>query len=938
MWKGKFKYAATPLVLISLLLPACAGHQRLEQGLEPVVFLPQLNFELEDFIGEKIWALGFYGDDRFTGDGVGFLVLDFHMLMVDEKLPDHSFARLDGDLPAYDMNGAQILVYGEVKDFAQTYNVFTLLPTSLITVEKYSILTPPQEVTGTAQRLSSSLFAGELFLKTTKVLAQEDAAKGTRAGKCDRALILSGGIDANNKYKRFKNNVIGKHKKLKGLDFTDKQIEVFYGDGRPINVEEKNIVDNKASKPEIQRILGKYKGDMPASCTLVLFVTGHGTGYSERQGYYGARPAFSGETGKTYSENTFKIDLKNKVYREDGYVNPKTGECWRLRKDKKTNVLTLCKLEGGKWVYKGEDKDKDGKISEKETGQDLDGNPRTNIGCSEDDLGSWQYTNNEWDTDRDGTKDVKARWDKTDKKYVVERLKKDGSWGKMGEDTNGDFVIDAKDGGIDWNLDGDRNDQIGFHEGINLWGNEVLWDYELAEMLKPLHERGIHIVVEMAQCFGGGFIPNLRGIVDKIVTFSSENTTHCNRIDTAGKAYAVDEEAFVENLAGIDLESWDKAFEKAKEADNLVWKATGSRPKTKNNHSKWEKPTITTESFFQENNGEYTLRLKIPQDLKDKVYDMEIFFGLQKPRWDKGEVLQLPEGLTKEEIAGGIKIKSTKPFPLTTLEFKIKGARNAESMRIHLTDKEHKNLGYIMPEKIPWPKYTRSPKIKNCAEMLGGTTGWEAYYEGKTLEIPRSKYMEFMINDLNIYITSTDPSVTEEMRECARKLLDFLKHAASETDRQWIADIYMDSYFAGWGRAQGTLPPYLPHPPLLPAENVLSAPVSIKTESIRDESGCRNTLTISYGGRDLTGGDNLVTNVSLVISQVKQFVDESGVVTTLPVTTIVWCEDSGAISTKHYQKSVSLQVGCGETYHISFTATNQDGQTVTTTRTITTAK
>lgn len=941
MLKGKFKYVAVTLLVISLLLPGCAGQEELEQKLEPVVLLPQLNFELEDFIGKKVWVLGFYGDDRFTGDGIGFLVLDFHMLIVDEKLPDHSFARLDGDLPPYDMNGAEILVYGEVKDFAQTYNVFTLLPTPLITVEKYNILIPPEEI---ARQGLSPFFTEGSFFQAKKALAQEGAA-GTKAKPCDRALIISGATDASDNYKRFKDNVIGKYKKLKELDFSPKQIDVFYNDGNAINVDGTNIVDDKASKQKIKKTLEDYKKEMSASCTLVIFVTGHGTGYNEDQGWDGAKPAFAGEPGTTYSENETKIDLKKKVYTLHFWRN-KRGEWWWVHTEKKTHILRLYKKErkgeDWHWVLKGWDRNGDGWMSEKETGEDIDGDgDKDNAGWSEATLlpSAWRHKNNEWDTDGDGTKDVRATWDGT--KYIVERRVKEDKewkWKGMGEDKNGDFVIDAADGGIDWNLDGDKNDRIGFHEGINLWGNEVLWDYELAEMLKPLHDKGIHILVEMAQCFGGGFIDNLKGIVDKIVTFTDEETKHRNRMDATKKLYAADEKAFVENLAGIDLESWDKAFKKAKEADTQKWKSEGKKPERKNIYSEWKTPLVPTESFFQENNGEYTLRLKIPESLKDKVYDIEIFFGLQKPRWDKGEVLQLPEGFSKEESAGGIKIKSTKPFPLATLEFKIKGARNAESMRIHLTDNEHKNLGYIMPEKIPWPVYTRSPKIKDCAEMLGGRTGWEHYNEGKALEIPRSKYMEFMIHDLNIYIRSTAPSVTEEMKECARKLLDFLKHAASETDRQWIADIYMDSYFAGWGRAQGTLPPYLPHPPLVPAENVLSAPVFIKAESIRDESGCRNTLTISYGGRDLTGGDNLVTNVFLVISQVKQFVDESGGVTTLPVETLVMIEDSGAISTKHYQKSVSLQVGCGETYHISVTATNQDGQTVTTTRTITTAK
>lgn len=898
MWKSKFRYVAIILVLLSFLL-GCAGPREAEQELDSVVLLPQLNFELEDFIGKKISALGFYGDARFTGDGVSFLVLDFYRLIVDEKLPNDSFARLDGDLPTYDMNGAELLVYGEVKDFGQTYNVYTILPTPLITVERYHIVTPPQEVGGGTQNLSS-LFAGLSLSPATTVLAQGAVATGTEAKDCDRALIISGGVDANNNYVRYKDNIVGKYKKLKELGFTDNQTGVLYNDGSALNVTGTNIVDDKASKQNIKDILEKHKDEMEASCTLTIFVTDHGTGYNEGQGYHGARPAFCGETGKTYPENQFKIDLKRKVYKDSVWTNP-NGEVWWVHIDKETNKLQLYKKEGGQWVLKGEDSDGDGRVTEAETGQDIDGDGDTDdVGWSAAALGAWQHRNNEWDTDGDGTSDVRARWDGT--KYVVERLK-DGEWKKMGEDTNDDHVIDNADGGIDWNLDGDTNDQMGFHEGINLWGDEVLWDDEFAEMVKPLHDKGIHIVIEMAQCFAGGFIENLKGIVDKIVTFSGEDTKHWNRDDGHGGYYAADEKAFVDNLSGIDLESWNEAFDKAKEADRQRWEAEGSKPGEENDYEKWEKPLIETESTFREKNGEYRLRLKIPEDLKDKVYDIEISFGLQKPRWDKGEVLQLPEGFSEEEIAGGIKIKSTNPFPLTILEFKLRGATNAESIRIHITDKEHRNLGYIMPEKLPWPVYTRSAEIRDWAEILGLYTGTEDYIDGITVQIPRSDYIEFMISRLNVYLGSTDPSITEEMKEGIEKLVEFLDEA-SYSDCQWAADIYMDSYFEAQKAA-------------MPPSDVLLVSFAAGAESVRDESGCRSTLMISFDGRDLTDGDCLVTQV---------IVEVNGE---------LW-HDSGTVSTVHYQNSVGGQVGCGETFNIEVIATNEKGQTATSTGSITT--
>jgi len=105
MWKSRFKYIVAALLLVSFLLSGCTGQGKPRD----VVSLITLNFELEDFIGKKIWTSGFYGDGSFTGDGVGFLVTDFDMLIVNEKLPDHRFARLDGELPPYDMSGEAII-------------------------------------------------------------------------------------------------------------------------------------------------------------------------------------------------------------------------------------------------------------------------------------------------------------------------------------------------------------------------------------------------------------------------------------------------------------------------------------------------------------------------------------------------------------------------------------------------------------------------------------------------------------------------------------------------------------------------------------------------------------------------------------------------------------------------------------------------------------
>lgn len=691
------KFFAVILFLISL--PSVSAVQaELPEGLDPVLNLAELDFEFKEFLGKKVWVMGYYGDNRFTGDGVGFLVRDFHLLQVDEELPPHSFARLDGKIPPYSENGAEILVFGRVKDFGKTYNAFTTKPTPLVTVEEYYILTPPKLKQMSKNNRSKQFFTEKNFFRTELAFADGEPSKGTKASPCDRALVISGGIDDNNNKKRYKDNLIAKYKRLKELGFTDDQIDIVYNDGDAINVDGKNIVDSKATKENIKEIVEKYKKEMNPSCTLVLLVTDHGAGYSPAQGYHGARPAYTGDLGGvTYPEGTFTVDLTIKVGRLIIFKNKKK-EVWKIQEDAGTGRMKLYKKVRGKWVEKGEDTNDDGKVDEEETGQDMNGDGILNGGIDEIHLGEEKYRSNSFDTDRDGQDDVRTRWD--GEKFIIE-IFKDGEWKKVGEDKNGDYIIDEEDGGVDWNGDGDTNDSIGFREGINLWGKDILWDDELADMLKELQDAGIHIMVEMSQCFSGGFIGNLAGIVEKIVTATGEDRKYRNKSDSNGMPYNAFQAGFLSDLDGIDRDSWNKAFDAGVDEDNQGWIRDGKDPEEKNTPSKWEKPHIKTKSTFIEDNGDYTFTIEIPKELEDKVYDIEIFFGLQKPRWKKGKVSDLPEGSTQENIPGGVKIKSDKPLK-PPIKFKAKGAKNAESIEIHLTDKEHKNLGNITPVKVPY--------------------------------------------------------------------------------------------------------------------------------------------------------------------------------------------------------------------------------------------
>jgi hypothetical protein len=201
---------------------------------------------------------------------------------------------------------------------------------------------------------------------------------------------------------------------------------------------------------------------------------------------------------------------------------------------------------------------------------------------------------------------------------------------------------------------------------------------------------------------------------------------------------------------------------------------------------------------------------------------------------------------------------------------------------------------------------TPSPEIENCAETLGYDTGLEDCQDGIFPDIATTDYVEFTEYRLNTFLLSPDSYLNEAKRECAQDLTEFLDEAV-ESDQEWAANIFVDSYLEAQETCQAEI---------IETE-VLGVGLEASAQSVRDASGCRSTLTISFTGQDLTGGSYLVTNVVLKVNGV------------------VW-RDSGTISTTYYQNAVSQQVGCGETFNIEVIATNQYGLTATASKSITT--
>ncbi len=695
--------------------------------LETSLALNQLFFEYTDRIGEKVWVLGFFGNLRINDDGAAFLVDNMLHLDVDEVLHHHSFARLDGLLPPEDWQGNLVLVYGEISDYATVSGTTTIQPTPLITVEKFefinafeqqnswtnTLLSPdvaPENVQSSQKgKLESSLLSSTDFYSPQKLNTMNNINKkiaGTQAQDCDRVVIISGGVDESNNHARYRDNVVAKYNKMKEFGFTDDQIEIFYNNGTAINVNGVNVVDEKSDRAKITEHFEQLAASMPASCTLSVFVTDHGTGYNPAKGYAGARPALTGvesTTGALYDENTFIFDARAKTYRATASFVFRRNK-WFFTKDGEGN-MRIYKWEGSAWKFKGTNANGDDIISETELGgEDLNGDGDATdsdyglpVSVLEARLvGDRKFQSNSWDTDGDGTTDVRLRHDGS--RFVVERLD-GGEWKEMGRDTNGDFFIDIIDGGVDWNLDGDKADQIGFHEGINLWGSEVLWDDEFANTIKPLSDKGIHTMMEMVSCFSGGFIPNLEGLVENIYTGSSEETPHYNRKNAEEKYFATDEISFLDNLEGIDTDSWNVAADAATVADDVLAVAQGA---TKNIHVHAQTPRFDTASIYESTSvaNEYLIQLDLPDELIGEIYDYEFIFGLQKPRWtDVTFPSGLPTDQQTEEAPGGIRVFSDNPIAdeqILTINASGIVLTAEDQIRIEYTDINHVRVGYTM--------------------------------------------------------------------------------------------------------------------------------------------------------------------------------------------------------------------------------------------------
>jgi hypothetical protein len=95
----------------------------------------------------------------------------------------------------------------------------------------------------------------------------------------------------------------------------------------------------------------------------------------------------------------------------------------------------------------------------------------------------------------------------------------------------------------------------------------------------------------------------------------------------------------------------------------------------------------------------------VDQALDGLIYDLEIFYSEQSPPWQVAHPIQWPEGWNPTDWAGGLGFATTNN-PLRTCQpvtfiIHVIPSTIGNSILIHVTDKDHNNLGYIVSQRVP---------------------------------------------------------------------------------------------------------------------------------------------------------------------------------------------------------------------------------------------
>lgn len=118
-----------------------------------------------------------------------------------------------------------------------------------------------------------------------------------------------------------------------------------------------------------------------------------------------------------------------------------------------------------------------------------------------------------------------------------------------------------------------------------------------------------------------------------------------------------------------------------------------------------------TSTFVEISPGVYQITVHVvDQALNGLVWDMEIFFADQQPPWSDGQAGPGPNGWMPMTVTGGIGWV-TQDAPLLTCQpvtftFQAPASQVGDVIWLHLTDREHHNMGNITSTRVPKPGLT----------------------------------------------------------------------------------------------------------------------------------------------------------------------------------------------------------------------------------------
>jgi hypothetical protein len=118
-----------------------------------------------------------------------------------------------------------------------------------------------------------------------------------------------------------------------------------------------------------------------------------------------------------------------------------------------------------------------------------------------------------------------------------------------------------------------------------------------------------------------------------------------------------------------------------------------------------EKKTLTgiRSTFFSADNVIELYMHVESNTYSNKIYDIEILPNVQDPPWKTAEGLKAPEGWKYEKMDDGVRF-FTQSNPLlkcqrTKFRFKFQATTIPESIRVHITSRDHTNMGIVLSTK-----------------------------------------------------------------------------------------------------------------------------------------------------------------------------------------------------------------------------------------------